>query len=150
MSSLPSKVIIGTDHAGYSLKQALLPLLKQHGLEVEDLSPAVTPDDDYPIVAHELAQKVAQAPDQHWGILLCGSGIGVSIAANRHASVRAALVRTAKDAELARLDDQANVLVLGGRITTAEELPEIVETWIKTDPSPDARHTRRVAQIDQI
>ncbi|MBP9762317.1 RpiB/LacA/LacB family sugar-phosphate isomerase [Patescibacteria group bacterium] len=150
MSPLSSHVIIGTDHAGYTLKQALLPLLKQQGLTVEDLSPSLTPDDDYPLIAHQVAEKVTKASDRQWGILLCGSGIGVSIAANRHPSVRAALVRTATDAELARLDDQANVLVLGGRITKPEELPEILEAWLKTDPSSDPRHARRVAQIDQF
>lgn len=150
MSPLSSHVVVGTDHAGYALKQALIPLLQEQGLTVEDLSPSVTPDDDYPLIAHQVAKKVAEASGKSWGILLCGSGIGVSIVANRHASVRAALVRNAQDAELARLDDQANILVLGGRITKPEELPEILEAWLKTDPSSDPRHARRVAQIDQF
>ncbi len=149
MSFLPSRVVIGSDHAGFELKQALVPLLVERGFEIHDLSPILQEGDDYPIIAEQVAEQVAQSEDQTWGVLLCGSGIGVSIAANRVPGVRAALVRTPEDAKSARLDDHANILELGGRVTTAAELPAILETWISTQPSADARHLRRVAELDQ-
>lgn len=148
MSFLPSRVIVGADHAGYELKQVLVPLLKGRGFEVEDLSPTVEPGDDYPVIAHRVAEQVAASQGQMWGALLCGSGIGVSIEANRHPGVRAALIRTPEDARGARLDDHANILELGGRVTQPNELPAILDAWINTEPSSDPRHLRRVAEID--
>lgn len=149
MPSLPSHVIIGTDHAGFSLKQALVPLLKERGIFIEDLSPFLQEGDDYPLIAHEVAKRVEEQQGTVWGIVLCGSGIGASIEANRHNSIRAALVRTPEDARTARFDDHANVLALGGRVTTAEELPTILDSWINTEPSTEARHLRRIAELDQ-
>lgn len=149
MSSLPSRVVIGSDHAGYELKQALLPLLAERGFEIQDLSPVLQPGDDYPIIAEQVAEQVAASQKQAWGVLLCGSGVGVSIAANRVLGVRAALVRTPEDARGARLDDHANILELGGRVTTREALPAILDAWITTEPSEDARHLRRIVELDQ-
>lgn len=148
MPFLPSHVVVGSDHAGYELKQAILPLLKDRGFEAVDLSPELIPGDDYPVIAHAVAERVAEGDGHYWGVLLCGSGIGVSIEANRHRGVRAALVRTPEDAQSARLDDHANVLELGGRVTTANELPVILDAWINTEPSSDPRHLRRIAEID--
>lgn len=148
MPFLPSQVVVGSDHAGYELKEMLLPLLKERGFEIVDLSPNLQPGDDYPVIAHAVAERVATSDEKMWGVLLCGSGIGVSIEANRHRGVRAALVRTPDDARTARLDDHANILELGGRVTTAQELPAILDTWIDTEPSSDPRHLRRVAEID--
>lgn len=148
MSLLPLQVIVGTDHAGFELKQAILPLLKERGFAVEDLSPALVPGDDYPVIAHQVAERVAKSQGALWGVLLCGTGVGVSIEANRHPGVRAALVRSADDARLSRQDDHANVLELGGRVTQPEELPAILDAWINTAPSNDERHVRRVAEID--
>lgn len=149
MPFLPSQVIVGSDHAGYELKQALVLLLKAQGFEVIDLSPTLQPGDDYPVIAHAVAERVAQSQGQSWGALLCGSGIGVSIEANRHAGIRAALVRTPEDAKSAREDDHANILELGGRVTEAHELPAILEAWMNTEPSQESRHLRRVAEIDR-
>lgn len=149
MSFLPSQVIVGSDHAGYELKQTFVPLLKAAGFEVVDLSPALQPGDDYPVIAHAVAERVAQSQGQSWGALLCGSGIGVSIEANRHSGIRAALVRTPGDAKTARQDDHANILELGGRVTQADELPAILEAWMNTEPSQDPRHLRRIAEIDR-
>lgn len=148
MPFLPSEVLVGSDHAGFELKEVLVSLLKERGFKVEDLSPTFQPGDDYPLIAHEVAKQVAASAGARWGVLLCGSGIGVSIEANRHAGIRAALVRTAEDARLARLDDHANILELGGRVTTPEELPAILDSWIATEPSTDARHLRRLDEID--
>lgn len=148
MPFLPSEVLVGSDHAGFALKEVLVSLLKERGFKVEDLSPTFQAGDDYPLIAHEVAKQVAESAGTRWGALLCGSGIGVSIEANRHAGVRAALVRTAEDARLARLDDHANILELGGRITAPEELPAILDSWIATEPSSDTRHLRRLDEID--
>lgn len=146
MSFLPSRVIIGSDHAGFELKQALLPLLANQ-TTIEDLSPTLVPGDDYPVVAETVAKRVADADGRAWGVLICGSGIGISIAANRHPNIRAAVVRDAEDARLARQDNHANVLVLGGRRTRPEELPAILASWLQTPPSSEERHLRRLDQL---
>ncbi len=148
MSLLPLQVIVGADHAGFELKQAVVSFLQERGFAVEDLSPALVPGDDYPVIAHQVAERIAKSEGNLWGVLLCGSGIGVSIEANRHPGVRAALVRSTEDARLARQDDHANVLELGGRVTQPAELPAILDTWINTAPSMDERHLRRVNELD--
>ena len=149
MSSLPSTVIVGTDHAGFELKEALIPLLAQHGFTIHDLSPTLMPNDDYPQISHEVAIRVTQKPEQNWGVLFCGSGIGASMVANRHAGIRAALIRNEIDASMAREHNHANILVLGGRITKANELSTILDAWISTAPSQEERHTRRIQAIDE-
>ncbi len=148
MSFLPSRVIIGSDHAGFELKQALLPLLAAQNLTIEDVSPTLIPSDDYPAIADTVSQKIAEADGQAWGVLVCGSGIGISIAANRHPEIRAAVVRDAEDARLARQDNHANVLTLGGRRTSPQALPDILNAWLNTEPSNEERHVRRVAQLN--
>ncbi len=149
MPFLPSHVVVGSDHAGYELKQALVPLLIERGFEIEDLSPELTAGDDYPLIARQVATRVSTDPAGVWGVALCGSGIGVSIEANRHRGVRAALVRSSEDAKLARQHNHANVLALGGGNTSTDQLSALLDAWIDTEPSTEERHVRRTAELDR-
>ncbi|MBO4300966.1 MAG: ribose 5-phosphate isomerase B, partial [Desulfovibrio sp.] len=106
---------LASDHAGFSLKERLARFLADKGIAVKDEGTYSTESCDYPVYAHRLCQAVTR--DQGRGILICGTGIGVSIAANRHPAIRAALCTTELHARLARRHNDANVLCLGARIT---------------------------------
>lgn len=144
-------IYIGSDHAGFSLKEQIKAYLKANASDVKvtDLTPVTTPDDDYPDVAAKVAQSIIASNSR--GILICGSGIGVSMAANKVHGIRAAVCRTRADIVGARNDEDANVLCLGGKVTSAEEAIDIVEGFLETPfagASPGgARHKRRVLKL---
>lgn len=141
-SSLP--LLIASDHAGVEFKNSLKKILSH--LQWEDLGPlAESPSVDYPDYAKKLGLKIAQ--ENRLGILICGSGIGMSIAANRIAGVRAALVENPVSSRLAREHNHANVLCLGARILAAPYAAEIVLAWLSATPSPEARHLGRVQKL---
>ncbi len=142
-------ISLGSDHAGFSLKEAIRGFLDQKGLPYVDHTPNLIPGDDYPLIAHKVAKHVVAHPD-HQGILICGSGIGMDIAANRVKGVRAATVRSVKEAKLSRQDDDANILVLGGRITSPALAKRIITSWLKTSTSTAKRHKRRIQELDQL
>ena len=146
MSFLPSRVIIGSDHAGFELKQALLPLLAAQNLTIEDVSPTLIPSDDYPAIADTVSQKIAEADGQAWGVLVCGSGIGISIAANRHRHIRAALCHDETTARLCREHNDANVLVLGARVIGPEVARACLNVFLSTKFG-GGRHVNRVAKL---
>ena len=142
-------IFIGADHAGFDLKEsvkAFLAKTKTH--QVNDLSPMLVAGDDYPAIAKDVAHEVLQHPGS-FGILLCGSGIGMDITANRFADIRASLVKNPQEAELARQHNNANVLVLAGFFLQPDQALAIVETWLATPFSGEERHARRIQQIDQ-
>lgn len=135
---------IASDHAGFALKQALIerfPELKDLGVYEE--APA-----DYPDNAQLVANEIKKQPNA-FGILICGSGIGISIAANRFPFIRAALCRTDEDARMSRLHNNANVLVLGGRVTPPLEAIAIVEMFFAT-AFEGGRHQKRLDKIDTL
>lgn len=140
------KVFIACDHAGFALKRAILEHLGEAGAEVEDLGTHSEASVDYPDFAHLLAEKVAATPDSR-GILICATGIGMSIAANRHPGVRAALCHDAYTAEMARRHNNANVLCLGGRVTGEAVARQMVHIFLAT-PFDGGRHARRVAKLE--
>lgn len=141
-------VYIGADHNGYRLKEKLKPWLSARGLAVHDIgAPRHLPHDDYPVYAARVAQAVRAG--RGFGMLLCGSGHGMAITANKFKSVRAALCTTPFSATMARHDDHANVLVLAGWETTFPQAKKILTAWLKTTPSRVARHRRRVAMIER-
>jgi ribose 5-phosphate isomerase B len=146
---LPTKrvVFIASDHAGVELKAELKRRLPD--VEWEDLGPPDTTRVDYPDFARTLAVKVAATPSAQ-GILICGSGIGMSIAANKVPGVRAALVENASAARLSREHNDANVLCLGARFVAPEYAAEIAEHWLKTPFSGDSRHQGRLSKITDI
>jgi ribose 5-phosphate isomerase B len=141
------KIAAAADHAGYELKQAVVDRLRAAGHEVQDLGTAAADQPvDYPLYGHAVAEAVERG-DADRGVLVCGTGLGMCMAANRHQGVRAADCTTVDLAEMARRHNDANVLCLGGRLLTVAEAWPIVETWLAT-PFEGGRHARRVAEID--
>jgi ribose 5-phosphate isomerase B len=143
---MPSETIaIAADHAGFDLKSALSEELRRAGFEVLDLGTNSADSVDYPDFADALAGAIGKGRVNR-GVLVCGTGIGISIAANRHRGVRAALCRDATDARLAREHNDANVLVLGGRTTGVEAARDCLKTFLAT-PFAGGRHARRVEKL---
>ncbi len=141
------KIVIGSDHAAFEMKEKIEALLKEKGFDVLDVGTHSLDSCHYPTYAIELARKVQKEGLQ--GILLCGSGIGVSIVANRFRGVRAALCRSVEEARLSREHNNSNVLVLGARISSEEAIREMIEIWLKT-PFAGGRHTERLALFDDL
>lgn len=140
-------ILIAADHAGFELKQKLIGELSREGYSPEDLgAPSEKPDDDYPDYAHPLARKISRGEAQR-GILLCGSGIGVDIVANRYPHVRAALSWMPEIAELSRRHNNSNVLVIPSRFVSTDEAVAIMKRWLNTE-FDGGRHERRVIKID--
>ncbi len=126
------KIYIGADHAGFVLKEKLKPYLKRMKYQVIDVgNKKLDKNDDYPIFAARVAKKVAKDKNS-FGVLICGSGQGVCIAANKVKGIRAALAEHMIDAEESRKDDNCNVVCLQGRFTTFDKSRKIVKTFLKT------------------
>lgn len=139
------KVAIGSDHRGYKLKSRLKELLEDRGHEVMDIGTGDQESVDYPDYAFPVSEKVA-AGEADRGILICGSGIGMSIAANKVRDIRAALCRTVWDAEMTRKHNDSNVLALSEKSGDDPAVDEVVLTWINT-PFEGGRHLRRINKI---
>ena len=139
--------ILGADHAGFALKEHVRKVLDTLNISYEDFSPAMMDGDDYPLIAKRVAKIIAEKSNTQ-GILVCGSGFGMDIAANRIRGVRAAVIQTAAEARLAREHNHANILVLGGHIIEPSLASHILKTWIDTQPSFAQRHVRRIHEID--
>lgn len=140
------RIPIAADHAGYEMKAHLVAHLKSLGYDVEDLgtnSPAST---DYADYAHPVAHEVSSGEVKR-GVLLCGTGLGMSYAANRHPHVRAAVVWSPEIAELSRRHNDANVLVLPSRFISEADAEKILDTWLNT-PFEGGRHVPRVEKIE--
>lgn len=137
-------VVIGSDHAGHHYKEAIAEHLNHQGHLCQLVGSHATTDSyDYPNASDEVAQAISQNQAQ-FGILICGSGIGVSIRANRHSHIRAALCTSEELAKLAREHNHANVLCLGERIISLELAFKIVDRFLATSPDEGERHQRRV------
>ena len=142
------KIAIASDHAGYEEKERLKPLLDELGVQYEDLGTVSEESVDYPDYARKVAEEVAQGHvDQ--GLLVCGSGTGMAIAANKVPGVRAAVAWNEETARLAREHNDANVLSLGARVMPQEQLPKIVRAWFAAKFA-GGRHARRVQKIREI
>jgi ribose 5-phosphate isomerase B len=142
-----SEVIpIGADHAGFALKERLKQELQALGYEPLDLGTHSADSTDYPDYAHPVASQVEHG-DARRGVLLCGTGLGMAYAANRHHGVRAAVAWTPEVARLARAHNDANVLVLPARFVTEQQGLEILRAWL-TEPFEGGRHQRRVQKIE--
>ncbi len=142
-----ARIIVGADHGGYLLKDALVAWLGDHGHSVEDIGTHSSASVDYPDFANRVASAVASGA-YSGGILVCTTGIGVSIAANRHPGVRAALVHDVATAKISRDHNDANVLCLAGATTSPELGKEILQAWLETSFSQGERHVRRVSKIE--
>jgi ribose 5-phosphate isomerase B len=141
----PETVAVGADHAGVVLKDRLKEELVQKGYSVLDLGSHTEESVDYPDFAKAVAEAVAQGKASR-GLLVCGTGIGMSMAANRHAGIRAAVVRCGEEATLARAHNDANVICLGARLTTEYVARHCLDVFLDT-PFDGGRHARRVAKM---
>lgn len=141
------KIAIGSDHGGYELKEIIKLYLEKHGYEYKDFGTHDGNSIDYPIIAKEVAKKVA-CKEFDKGILVCGSGLGVAIAANKVKGVRAVTCHDTYCAKMSRLHNNANVLTMGGRVIGADVACEIVKIWIETE-FEGGRHQRRVDMLEE-
>jgi len=142
------KISLGADHAGFELKEKIKKLLLQQGLEVSDQGTLSSEAVDYPDYARKVGEQVANH-SADLGILVCGSGVGMAIAANKVPGVRAANVSSEYEAQLSREHNDANVLTLGARLISDQNAFLIVQKWLET-PFVGGRHQRRVEKISQI
>jgi ribose 5-phosphate isomerase B len=142
------KLAIGCDHAAFEAKETLKTYLESLGHEVQDLGTHSADRCNYPDYASAVAKSVANSSDVK-GILVCGSGIGVSMVANRYKGIRAALCHTKEAALLSRQHNDSNVLCLGARLNSKEELEEITKTWLEGQ-FEEGRHSERIALFDQL
>jgi len=142
------KIALASDHAGYAEKERLKTLLGELGVEFEDLGTVSEDSVDYPDYARMVGEAVARGRAEQ-GVLVCGSGTGMAIAANKVPGVRAAVAWSEETAKLARQHNDANVLAIGARTTPATEIPKIVRAWFATN-FDGGRHAARVAKISEI
>lgn len=140
-------ILIASDHAGFPLKEKLEDALSRLGYEVHDLGTDSESSTDYADYAHPLAQQVSEGKVER-GVLLCGTGLGMSYVANRYPHVRAAVAWAPEIAKLAREHNDSNVLVLPARFLSEEQGLAILKTWLET-PFEGGRHQRRVEKIDE-
>tara|TARA_B100000963_G_scaffold53391_1_gene41527 strand:+ start:10314 stop:10760 length:447 start_codon:yes stop_codon:yes gene_type:complete len=144
--NITNSILISSDHAGYELKQFIKSHLNKKNFKIKDFGPFDTNSVDYPDYAKKLAKKISV---NNYGILICGTGIGMSIVANRYKKVRASLVFNTKTAKLAREHNNSNVLVLGSRVTNKINALKIVNIFFKTK-FLKGRHTRRVKKFNNV
>ncbi len=142
------KIALGADHAGFPLKEKIKQWLTEQGLQVDDQGTLTADSVDYPDYARKVGEIVA-AKKADRGVLVCGSGIGMSIAANKVPGVRAANAHTVYEAQMSREHNDANVLTLGARVLTDEEAHSILDRWLSTKFA-GGRHQKRVDKISQI
>src|SRR5215212_10117406 len=142
------KIALASDHAGYAEKERLKPLLRELGVEYEDFGAVSEESVDYPDYARRVGEAVARGRVEQ-GLLVCGSGTGMAIAANKVQGVRAAVAWSEEVARLARQHNDANVLALGARTTPPDEIPNIVRAWFST-AFDGGRHSGRVEKIREI
>lgn len=142
------KIAIASDHAGYPEKEQLKPLLDELGIQYDDLGTVSSESVDYPDYARKVGEEVSQGRAEQ-GLLVCGSGTGMAIAANKVPGVRAAVAWNEDIARLAREHNDANVLALGARVTPFEELTKIVRAWFAAK-FDGGRHAERVEKIRGI
>ncbi len=141
-------IAVGSDHGGFGLKQEILAYLDQKGLAYKDFGCFDEKSRDYPEYAHAVAHAVAEGECRQ-GILICGTGIGMSMAANKVKGIRAALCGDCFSAQMTREHNDANILALGARVVGPGLALKIVETFLTTPFSGDERHARRISKIEE-
>lgn len=144
-------IYLGSDHRGFQLKEYIKALLKNMGYEVSDVGAfRYDTNDDYPDFASLVAERVSRDHENSRGILICGSGVGMDVVANKFPMIRAALVANPDQAFDSRNDDDANILCLASNYADAEIIKKIVMSWLKTPFSREERHRRRINKIHEI
>ncbi len=147
MKKKPLDIAVAADHAGLEMKWHLVKFLLKKGHNVIDMGVRKKQSVDYPVYAKKVAEAVSK-DEVPLGILCCGSGLGMSIVANRYPGVRAALVHDHYTARMAKAHNNANILVIGGRVIAKELAEELVITWLET-PYEGGRHQKRLDLIDE-
>ena len=142
------RIALGADHAGYPVKESIRKYLESAGYPVDDQGTWSEESVDYPDYGKAVGERVAAKQDDY-GIVVCGSGIGISIAANKVPGIRAALAHDETTARLSREHNDANVMALGGRVVTPAQAIELVKIFLAT-PFAQGRHQRRIDKISQI
>lgn len=142
------KIAIGGDHAAYNEKKEIIDYLNSKGLDVIDLGTNSDESVDYPIFGQKVAKSIINNTADR-GIVICGTGIGISIAANRYKGIRATLCTSTVHAEMSRKHNNSNILALGARITELHELKNIIDVWLDTD-FEGGRHQSRINLIDAL
>ena len=142
-------IAIGSDHGGYELKQLVIRHLEQRGIAVEDMGCHKKESCDYPVYGKAVAKAVAEGRFEK-GIVICTTGIGISIVANKVNGIRCALCADTFSAKMTRLHNDANVLALGGGILGENLALEIVDTFLDTTFSGEEKHNRRIAQMEEV
>jgi len=140
-------IALGSDHGGYSLKQEIIAYLKEQNLEYKDFGCFNEEACDYPIYGKAVANAIVSGECEK-GILICGTGIGISIAANKIKGIRAALCHDCFSAEATRLHNDANILAMGARVVGPGHALKIVDTFLNTEFSGEERHKNRISQIE--
>ena len=139
------KIFISSDHAGFRLKESIKDYLSKKKMNFQDLGPNNNDRVDYPDFAHKVARKV-KTSKKNFGILVCGSGMGMSIAANRHKNIRAAQCFNSKSTKLSRLHNDANIITLGSRLLTKKNALNCISIFLNTK-FEGGRHTKRIRKI---
>lgn len=141
-------IALGADHAGFKVKEELKAMLRQKGLQVLDVGTTSEESTDYPDYAVKVAQAVSSGKARQ-GVLVCGTGIGMCMAANKVRGIRAALVTDELTAEMSRKHNDANVFCAGARVLSGEKIRQLLEAWLST-PFEGGRHERRVKKINDL
>ena len=142
-------IALGCDHAGFELKQFIIKHLENRGIEYKDYGTYSTDSVDYAVYAEKAARAVAGG-ECTLGLLFCGTGVGISMAANKVRGIRAACCSDMFSAEMTRRHNDANILCLGGRVVSPEKAIELVDVFLDTPFSGEDRHARRIAQITEL
>ncbi len=143
------KYFIASDHAGVGLKKFVVEVFKNKNIEIIDLGPQTADRVDYPDFAALVCEKVIEDDCNSFGVLICGSGIGMSMSANKFAGIRAALCHNEYSAKMAREHNDANVLCLGERVSGLGMVEAIIESWLDANFA-EGRHTQRVGKINHL
>lgn len=146
------KIYVGADHNGFHLRNSLINYLQRAGYDVvDDGDQKLDPEDDFPVFAHKVVTDILTSDDiESRGILICGSGQGMCMAANRFKGIRSALVYDRESARSSRNDDNSNVACLPAKILEKDEANIIIETWLSTPFAGAARFVRRLNQLDSL
>ena len=142
-------IALGSDHAGLELKTAIKAHLDERKIEYKDYGTYTTDSADYAVYAEKTARAVVSG-ECRLGLLFCGTGVGISIAANKVRGIRACCCSDKFSAEMTRLHNDANILCLGGRVIDVEKAIELVDVFLDTEFSNDERHIRRISQITDL
>ncbi|MGA1201665.1 MAG: ribose 5-phosphate isomerase B [Planctomycetota bacterium] len=142
----PGSAIVGSDHAGIEGRRTAASILRDHGFEVTEVGPSEGESADYPDLAHEVASRV-ESGAARFGVLVCGTGQGMAMAANRHSGVRAAVIADAFTAEMSRAHNDANIACFGERVIGIQGIEALLEVFLRTD-FEGGRHERRVGKIE--